>query len=109
MKEKGNQAFSAGNLTEAVNLYTQAIELDSGNHVLYSNRSAAYAKACKYDEALKDANKVLEIKPTWVKGLSRKVAALVGLKKHDDAFEVFSESKYNTYHKVLNFVVKKND
>lgn len=99
MKDKGNDAFSAGNYSDAVNFYTKAIEIDSGNHVLYSNRSAAYAKAGKYDEALKDANKVLDISPSWVKGLSRKVTALNGLKRHDEAFEIFTESKNNFYFK----------
>lgn len=98
MKDKGNDAFSAGNYTDAVNFYTKAIEIDSGNHVLYSNRSAAYAKAGKYDEALKDANKVLDINPTWVKGLSRKVAALIGMKRHDEAFEIFTESKFDFFY-----------
>ena len=38
---KGNAAFSAGKFEEAIELFTQAIEVNSENHVLYSNRSAA--------------------------------------------------------------------
>ncbi len=67
LKTKANAAFSSGKNDEAINLYTQAITLDENNHVLYSNRSAAYAKANKYEEALKDADKCISIKPDFVK------------------------------------------
>lgn len=66
-KNKGNAAFSAGNFDEAVKHFTEAIALDASNHVLYSNRSAAYASLGKYQEALADADKTIEIKPDWAK------------------------------------------
>jgi stress-induced-phosphoprotein 1 len=50
-----------------VNFYTQAIDIDSSNHVLYSNRSAAYAKAGEYEKALEDAEKTVQLKPDWAK------------------------------------------
>jgi stress-induced-phosphoprotein 1 len=58
--------------------FSQAIELDPANHVLYSNRSGAYASLRQYDEALADANKTTEIKGDWPKGWGRKGAALHG-------------------------------
>lgn len=60
--------MSANNFDEAIKLYTQAIAIDGKNHVLYSNRSAAYAKSGKYDLALEDAEKTIQIKPDWGKG-----------------------------------------
>lgn len=41
MQAKGNAAFSSGNYEEAIKFFSEAIELDPSNHVLYSNRSAA--------------------------------------------------------------------
>lgn len=65
MKEKGNAALNEGKLSEAIQFYSQAIELDPVNHVLFSNRSAAHAKAGNYQEALKDGEKTVELKPDW--------------------------------------------
>ena len=58
--------------------FSQAIELDPTNHVLYSNRSGAYSSLRQFDKALEDANKTTEIKPEWAKGWGRKGAALHG-------------------------------
>ena len=67
MKDKGNAALQADQLEEAIRAYTEAIQIDAANEILYSNRSAAYAKNAQYDLALKDAEKAVEIKPVWGK------------------------------------------
>jgi len=90
LKAEGNKAFAAKDFKTAIDKFSQAIELDPTNHVLYSNRSGAYASLKDYQAALEDANKTTEIKPDWAKGWGRKGAAqhgvgdLVGAK---DAFE----------------------
>ncbi|KAH7822463.1 putative stress-induced-phosphoprotein 1 [Monocercomonoides exilis] len=89
LKTKGNNAFSSGDYDMAVDFFTQAIRLDPNNHVLYSNRSAAYAQLSKYNEALEDAEKCVEINPAFVKGYSRKGAALYGLHRLEDAKKAY--------------------
>ncbi|KAM1037474.1 hypothetical protein ACFX15_031631 [Malus domestica] len=90
-KAKGNAAFSSGDFNAAVTHFTEAIDLAPSNHVLYSNRSAAYASLNKYSEALADAKKTVEIKPDWSKGYSRLGAAHCGLGQYDDAVSAYKK------------------
>ncbi|KAL9031685.1 MAG: hypothetical protein Q9196_000318 [Gyalolechia fulgens] len=90
LKAEGNKAFAAKNFEEAIEKFSQALETQSADHVLYSNRSAAYASLKNYEKALEDANKTTEIKPDWAKGWGRKGVALHGtgdLVGANDAFE----------------------
>ncbi|KAM7188433.1 heat shock protein sti1 [Naviculisporaceae sp. PSN 640] len=90
LKALGNKAIAAKNFDEAIDKFTQAIALDPSNHILYSNRSAAYASKKEWDNALKDAEKTTELKPDWPKGWGRKGTALYGkgdLLGANDAYE----------------------
>jgi len=91
LKAQGNKAFSSGNYEDAIKLFSQAIELDPTNHVLYSNRSAAYASLKDFDSALQDAEKTIECKSDWPKGYSRKGAALFGKKDLTAATKAYEE------------------
>jgi stress-induced-phosphoprotein 1 len=94
LKEKGNAALTAGKFDEAIQAYSDAIKLDEANHVLYSNRSAAYLKAGKLSDALSDAEKTIQINPSWPKGYSRKGAVLFALEKFDEAFTTYNKGKF---------------
>jgi stress-induced-phosphoprotein 1 len=67
LKALGNKAFSSGDFKTAVEKFSEAIDLDPSNHVLYSNRSASFASLRNYDQALDDANKTVELKSDWPK------------------------------------------
>lgn len=90
-KAKGNAALQAGNLSEAIQHYTAAINLDGSNHVFYSNRSAAYLKKGDANNALEDAKSVIALKPDFSKGYSRKGAALHALKRYNDSIAAYEE------------------
>lgn len=92
LKAEGNKAFSAKDYPTAIEKFTQAIELEPSNHILYSNRSAVYAAQSDYQKALDDANKAIEIKPDWSKGYSRKGAACRGLGDLLGAHDAYEEA-----------------
>lgn len=91
MKEKGNAALTSGEYEEAVKHYTDAIALDPKNHVLFSNRSAAHAKAGNYATALEDAEHTVSLNPSWSKGYSRKGSALAYLGRYDEAIAAYEK------------------
>jgi stress-induced-phosphoprotein 1 len=90
-KAKGNAAFAAGRFDKAVQHFSDAVALAPDNHVLYSNRSAAYASLHRYAEALADAESTVALKPDWTKGYSRLGVAHLGLGDHAKAVEAYEK------------------
>lgn len=85
---QGNDAFSRGDFTQAVKLYTLAIEsvpLPSDPHILYGNRAAAHLRLGAFEEAVKDSTSATTIQPIWAKGWYRKAVALESFGQLDDA------------------------
>jgi DnaJ family protein C protein 7 len=67
LREQGNQAFKKGNFQEAIDRYTDALNIltnlqlsDTIKHDLtkcYSNRSQCYINLGQYDDAIEDATR----------------------------------------------------
>ena len=77
-KAEGNKLFGEKKYTDAIEKYTAALSFNPFDHV-FSNRSACYAAQDDeggYKNALRDADACLKIAPTFVKGHSRRSAAL---------------------------------
>ncbi|KAG1902930.1 chaperone [Suillus fuscotomentosus] len=89
LKDQGNKAFSAKDYDKAIELFTAAIAIDSSNHVLFSNRSAAKAGKKQWAGALEDAEQCVKLNQSWSKGYARKGAALHGARRYDEAVEVY--------------------
>jgi len=71
------EACARGDFQQAVNLYSQAIEINPNNHVLYGNRSAACIRILDFEQALKDGEKAAELQPLWPK-VSRHRHVVIG-------------------------------
>ena len=94
-KEKGNACFKEQKYPDAVAHYTEAIKrlgpTGEDLHKVYSNRAACYTKLTAFYEALKDANKCLELEPTFVKGYIRKGLVQFFMKEYNKAMETYQE------------------
>ena len=75
-KDQGTAAFKEKDWDKAIEFYSQAIEEAPSDHTILSNRAAAYHQSGKYEEALTDSEKCIELKPDWSKGYQRKAMAL---------------------------------
>jgi DnaJ family protein C protein 8 len=84
-KKSADQAFRVGGFKTAIDQYTKAISLDPEFVVLYSNRSAAFLANGETSKALRDARKCVEVNASFLKGHSRLAAALLALKRFEQA------------------------
>lgn len=81
LRQEGNQAVQLKEYRKASSLYNKAIELNSKDYRLYSNRALCHLKLSKPKKALDDCEECLSLKPNYGKALLRKVWALDELMK----------------------------
>jgi stress-induced-phosphoprotein 1 len=91
-KDLGNKAFQNQDYQIAIEHYSNAISLEDDNHVFYSNRSGAYLAVNQLQEALDDANKCIELKPSFPKGFARRGAVLTAMKHWSDAIKAYQHA-----------------
>ncbi|CAD6334342.1 unnamed protein product [Miscanthus lutarioriparius] len=92
-KLKANDAFKANKFSQAIELYSQAIELNSSNAVYFANRAFAHTKLEEYGSAVQDATKAIEIDPRYSKGYYRRGAAYLAMGKFKEALKDFQQVK----------------
>ncbi|KAH1118361.1 Hsp70-Hsp90 organizing protein 1 [Glycine max] len=90
-REKGNELFKQEKYPEATKHYTEAIKRNPKDAKAYSNRAACYTKLGAMPEGLKDAEKCIELDPTFSKGYTRKGAVQFSMKEYDKALETYRE------------------
>ncbi|XP_057430690.1 serine/threonine-protein phosphatase 5 isoform X2 [Lotus japonicus] len=93
LKLLANDAFKARKYAQAIELYTEAIELDSQNAVYLANRAFAHLRLEEYGSAILDATKAIEVDPKYSKGYYRRGAAHLGLGKFKEALKDFQQVK----------------
>ncbi len=77
LKEKGNVAFRSGDYQGAEDFYTQAIQKYSSNPLIFTNRANVRLKLQKWEDAVNDAIKSIEI--TGPKGQNHKAYYFLGM------------------------------
>lgn len=71
LKAEGNAAIAQRLYSTAVDKYTQAIALDEGNAVYWSNRAAAWGALGEHGKAVGDAERAVKVDGGFVRGWSR--------------------------------------
>ncbi|XP_047951981.1 serine/threonine-protein phosphatase 5-like [Salvia hispanica] len=92
-KVQANEAFKAHKYSQAIDLYTQAIELNKDNAVYWANRAFAHTKLEEYGSAIQDASSAIEIDPKYSKGYYRRGAAYMAMGKFKEALKDFQQVK----------------
>lgn len=88
-KEQGNAAFKSGDWNAAIEAYTKAIKCGNEHKQLatfYKNRAAAHLKLEKYEQAVRDCDKSLELEPNEPKALFRRAQAKEHLGRFEEAY-----------------------
>ncbi|MQL85986.1 hypothetical protein Taro_018521 [Colocasia esculenta] len=93
IKFRANEAFKAHRFSQAIELYSQAIELNGLNAVYWANRAFAHTKLEEYGSAVQDATKAIEIDPKYSKGYYRRGAAYLAMGKFKEALKDFQQLK----------------
>ena len=92
LKEKANEYYVEYKYNESVDIYSQLLEWEPENYMVLSNRSAAYIKLEKWNEALNDAVMSTKLKPDLGKAWGRLGAALYGQDKLDEALVAYNKA-----------------
>ena len=94
-KAKANAAFKSGKYDEAIRLYTECLQLDPGyrayNAIIYCNRSLAYKKKGKTNEALADINKSIELNAGNAKAFFRRGEIKMEQQDYEGALRDFQQ------------------
>jgi len=85
LRNEGNKLFQRGDVEASLLKYSEAYQLSKEDHLITSNRSHAYFKAGKLEDALADAERTIALKADWGKGYFRKGMALASLGNMEEA------------------------
>jgi len=92
MKTEGNNLMRAEKFTEALDMYTKAIELDGTNPVFYCNRAASHSKMNNHHFAIEDCQRAIDMDASYSKAYGRMGLANSSLEKHKEAVENFKKA-----------------
>ncbi|KAG1726863.1 uncharacterized protein EDB91DRAFT_1350428 [Suillus paluster] len=85
----GDAAFAASDYDKAIKSYSVAINLNSASDIIFANRSKSRSEKMLWEDALLDAQKVIELNPSSHVGYQVKHAALYGARRYDEAIIAF--------------------
>ena len=89
-KEDGNRLYKNKKYAEALQKYSQAIELCPDNPAFYGNRAACHMMLSQYNKALDDAKTTVGLDSDFVKGYVRIAKCCIALGEISSAKQVMA-------------------
>ena len=86
-KTIANQYFGERKYDHSIEYYCEAIALNPTVATYYANRAFAYIRTEAFGYAMADANKAIELDPTYLKGYYRRAAANMALLNFHEALK----------------------
>ena len=94
--ERGHEATTIAekqkSYEEAVNHYTQSIELDPNQITAYNNRGLAYTNLRNYNSAINDFHRAIEINPNYADAYNNRGVAYMRQGKRDHAIDDYNRA-----------------
>ncbi|KAJ6829756.1 putative tetratricopeptide repeat protein 1 [Iris pallida] len=91
-KADGNRLFGAGQYNDALLQYELALQIASEvpsseevRSMCHANRAVCFLKLGRYDDAIRECSKALELNPSYVKALLRRGEAQEKLERYEEA------------------------
>ncbi|KAL6606142.1 hypothetical protein ACP70R_041795 [Stipagrostis hirtigluma subsp. patula] len=88
---KGNEYFKQKKYHEAAMHYTQAMEMNPKDPRLFSNRAQCHIYLGALPQGLEDADKCIELDPTYLKGYVRKAKVQFLMENYENALATYLE------------------
>jgi len=91
-KNIGNEEMKGGKYEEAMENYTQAINLDGRNAVYFCNRAAAHLKLNNLDKALRDCQIAIQLNRTYARAYGRMGVTYSTMNDHLRAYACYRKA-----------------
>ncbi|KAJ5811716.1 Small glutamine-rich tetratricopeptide repeat-containing protein 2 [Penicillium riverlandense] len=91
LKSEGNGAMARKEYSQAIELYTKALEIAPANPIYLSNRAAAFSAAGQHEKAADDAELATAVDPKYSKAWSRLGLARFDMGDYNAAKEAYEK------------------
>jgi len=97
LKKEGTEAYSSSNYKEAVERFSECLELDPNNRNFNSailfNRASAFMQLGQQKEALKDLDKAIELNDEYTKAYLKRADINLRLQNYEEAVRDYERVK----------------
>ncbi|PUZ62063.1 hypothetical protein GQ55_4G328000 [Panicum hallii var. hallii] len=90
-REKGNEFFKQKKYHEAAMHYTRAMKMSPKDPRAFSNRAQCHIYLGDFSQGLEDAEKCVELDPTFLKGYLRKAKVQFLMERYENALATYLE------------------